>query len=73
MGDRKGVGRGVEGLEEVRKAMGKCGRDGKAQEGNGMLQYLPLEAELSRPKHHAVRNKIARNKSLVLYTHHHPK
>jgi len=51
----------------------KCGRDGKAQEGNAMLQYLPLKAKPSRPKHHAVINKVGRNKSLVLHTHHHPK
>jgi len=35
--DRKGVGRGVGGLEEVWKAVGECRRDRKAQEGNTTL------------------------------------
>jgi len=32
VGDREGVGRGAGGPEEVRKAMEKCRRGGKAQE-----------------------------------------
>jgi len=67
------VRRGAGGLEKVWKAVGKCGRDGKAQEGNATLQYLPLKAEPLRPKHCAVINKAGRSWSLVLHTHHHPK
>ena len=32
--DREGAGRAQEGLEEVGKVMGECGRDGKAWECN---------------------------------------
>jgi len=53
------------GSEGVRKAMGAGGRGGKTWESNGTLQYLPLKAEPSRPKYHAVINKAGRNKSLV--------
>ena len=36
--DWEGAGRGQEGLEEVGKVVGECGRDGKAQECNATLQ-----------------------------------
>ena len=34
------TGKGLEGVREVRKAVGKCGRDGKAPEGNTTLQIV---------------------------------
>ena len=36
--DKEGVGRGSGGSEEVRKAVGKCGRGGKGTGSNGTLQ-----------------------------------
>jgi len=72
-------GRGRKGCGRVRRGAGGPegrGKVRKRQEGtgsNGTLQYLPLKAKPSRPKCRAVINKVERNKSLVLHTHHHSK
>ena len=65
------TGKGSEGVREGRE---RCGRSGRGPEGrgkvrkrrkgtgsNGTLQYLPLKAEPSRPKVHAVINKVGRS------------
>ena len=80
---RKRVRDREEGVREVWERYGRSGRGpkgcGKVQKrwegtgSNSTLQYLPLKAESSRPKRRAVINKVGRNKSLVLHTHHHPK